>query len=126
MSMAIGDSAPDFTATAVGGEYGAGSEVQLKELRGSPVVLYFYPKDDTPGCTVQACSLRDSWSTLRDRAKIFGVSVDSAESHRKFIGKYDLPFPILSDPDKKIVNGYAVWVEKSMYGKKYMATERTT
>jgi thioredoxin-dependent peroxiredoxin len=126
MSMAIGDSAPDFTATAVGGEYGAGSEVQLKELRGSPVVLYFYPKDDTPGCTVQACSLRDSWSEMRGLAKIFGVSVDRGASHEKFIAKFNLPFPLLSDPDKKIVNAYGVWVEKSMYGKKYMGTERTT
>ncbi|MFL6542657.1 MAG: peroxiredoxin [Chthoniobacterales bacterium] len=126
MSMAIGDSAPDFTATAVGGEYGAGSEVQLKELRGSPVVLYFYPKDDTPGCTVQACSLRDSWSEMRGLANIFGVSVDRGASHEKFIAKFNLPFPLLSDPDKKIVNAYGVWVEKSMYGKKYMGTERTT
>src|SRR3954464_7759635 len=126
MSMAIGDSAPDFTATAVGGEYGAGSEVQLKELRGSPVVLYFYPKDDTPGCTVQACSLRDSWSEMRGLAKKFAVGVDRGASHEKFIAKFNLPFPLLSDPDKKIVNAYGVWVEKSMYGKKYMGTERTT
>jgi peroxiredoxin Q/BCP len=90
------------------------------------VILYFYPKDDTPGCTTQACSLRDSWETLRGDAKIFGVSIDSTESHRKFIDKYKLPFPILSDPEKKIVNRYGVWVEKSMYGRKYMGTERST
>jgi peroxiredoxin Q/BCP len=90
------------------------------------LVLYFYPKDDTPGCTIQACSLRDSWDGVRDKAKIFGVSIDPANSHRKFIKKYDLPFPILSDPDKEIVKSYRVWVEKSMYGKKYMGTERST
>ena len=124
--LKVGDKAPSFDGIAVGGEYGDGQAIEPGDFRGTPIVLYFYPKDDTPGCTVQACSLRDSWSTLRDRAKIFGVSVDSAESHRKFIGKYNLPFPILSDPDKKIVNGYGVWVEKSMYGKKYMGTERST
>jgi peroxiredoxin Q/BCP len=124
--LKVGDKAPAFDGIAVGGEYGDGQAIAPANFRGAPVVLYFYPKDDTPGCTVQACSLRDSWSTLRDRAKIFGVSVDSAESHRKFIGKYNLPFSILSDPDKKIVNGYGVWVEKSMYGKKYMGTERST
>lgn len=124
--LKVGEPAPDFSATAVGGEYDAGREVQLKELRGSPVVLYFYPKDDTPGCTAQACSLRDSWSEMRRLAKIFGVSVDPTASHEKFIAKYNLPFPLLSDPERKIVNAYGVWVEKSMYGKKYMGTERTT
>ena len=122
----MGDAAPEFEATAVGGEYGDGQNVTLRDFHGSPVVLYFYPKDDTPGCTVQACSLRDSWGSVRNQAKIFGVSIDSAKSHRKFIDKYDLPFPILSDPEKKIVNSYGVWVEKSMYGKKYMGTERST
>ena len=124
--LAVGDKAPDFRALAVGGEYGEGREVGLGDLRGTPVVLYFYPKDDTPGCTVQACSLRDSWGDLHQRAKIFGVSVDSSRSHAKFIEKYQLPFPLLSDPEKEIVNAYGVWVEKSMYGKKYMGTERTT
>jgi peroxiredoxin Q/BCP len=124
--LKLGDNAPAFDGIAVGGEYGDGRPIAPRDFRGTPVVLYFYPKDDTPGCTVQACSLRDSWSSLRHRAKIFGVSVDSAQSHRKFIDKYNLPFPILSDPDKKIVNGFGVWVEKSMYGKKYMGTERST
>jgi peroxiredoxin Q/BCP len=124
--LKVGDAAPPFEAIAVGGEYGEGQNVTLRDFRGSPLVLYFYPKDDTPGCTVQACSLRDSWSSVRDKAKIFGVSIDSAKSHEKFIDKYDLPFPILSDPEKKIVNSYGVWVEKSMYGKKYMGTERST
>lgn len=124
--LKVGDAAPEFRATAVGGDYGKGREVSLKELRGTPVILYFYPKDDTPGCTAQACSLRDSWADFRGRAKIFGVSIDPATSHTKFIDKYSLPFPLLSDPDKKIVSDYGVWVEKSMYGKKYMGTERST
>ena len=100
--------------------------VRLKALRGAPVVLYFYPKDDTPGCTAQACGLRDAWSEFDGRAQIFGVSIDSTASHGKFIAKYELPFPLLSDPEKKIVADYGVWVEKSMYGKKYMGVERTT
>lgn len=124
--LAVGDKAPKFRAQAVGGEYGDGREVDLGEFRGTPVVLYFYPKDDTPGCTVQACSLRDSWGDLRGRAKIFGVSVDSTQSHARFIEKYELPFPLLSDPGKEIVNAYGVWVEKSMYGRKYLGTERST
>ena len=124
--LKVGDAAPAFQATAVGGEYGDGRSVALRDFRGTNVVLYFYPKDDTPGCTVQACSLRDSWGSVRDDAKIFGVSIDSAPSHRKFIDKYNLPFPILSDPEKKIVNSFGVWMEKNMYGKKYMGTERST
>ena len=124
--LEVGDEAPRFRALAVGGEYGAGQEVSLDKLRGTPVVLYFYPKDDTPGCTIQACSLRDSWGDLRGHAKVFGISVDSTRSHEKFIEKYKLPFPLLSDAEKEIVNAYGVWVEKSMYGKKYMGTERST
>ena len=124
--LKAGDPAPDFTATAVGGKYRGGEVVSLKDFRGSPVVLYFYPKDDTPGCTAQACGLRDEWSNFQGRAEIFGVSIDPVESHEKFIAKYSLPFPLLSDPEKKIVTAYGVWVEKSMYGKKYMGTERTT
>ena len=124
--LKVGDKAPAFQATAVGGEYDEGRSVALRDFKGSALVLYFYPKDDTPGCTTQACSLRDSWESLRDSAKIFGVSIDSVQSHRKFIDKYGLPFPILSDPEKKIVNSYGVWVEKSMYGRKYMGTERST
>jgi peroxiredoxin Q/BCP len=126
VELNVGDPAPDFAATAVGGKYGSGQQVSLEQLRGKPVVLYFYPKDDTPGCTVQACALRDSWSNLEARGEIFGVSVDSEKSHEKFIGKYQLPFPLLSDTDKKIVEAYGVWVEKSMYGKKYMGAERST
>lgn len=124
--LKVGDPAPAFRAEAVGGKYGAGKEVSLGDLRGSNVVLYFYPKDDTPGCTVQACGLRDSWSEFEGRGELFGVSVDPVGSHEKFIRKYELPFPLLSDPDRKIVEAYGVWVEKSMYGKKYMGAERST
>ena len=124
--LKVGDPAPDFRAQAIGGKYGDGREVSLGDFRGTPVVLYFYPKDDTPGCTTQACGLRDSWADFEGRGEIFGVSVDSAASHQKFISKYQLPFPLLSDTDRKIVEAYGVWVEKSMYGKKYMGAERST
>ncbi len=122
----VGDPAPDFKAIAVGGIYGGGQEVKLSNFKGSPLVLYFYPKDDTPGCTAQACELRDNWRELQSKAELFGVSVDSTEKHLQFIQKHGLPFPLLSDPKKEIVKAYHVWVEKSMYGKKYMGTERTT
>lgn len=126
-TLQVGDKAPSFNTTAVGGVYGSGTPLNLSELKGSPVVLYFYPKDDTPGCTTQACGIRDSWTEIKATgAHLFGVSIDPVESHEKFIGKFDLPFPLLSDPEKKIVEAYGVWVEKSMYGKKYMGTERTT
>jgi thioredoxin-dependent peroxiredoxin len=124
--LAVGNKAPAFRALAVGGEFGDGRDVTLDHLRGKPVVLYFYPKDDTPGCTAQACGLRDSWASLQGKAQIFGVSVDSPKSHRKFIDKYELPFPLLADLEKEIVNAYGVWVEKSMYGRKYMGAERST
>ena len=128
MSKAItpGSPARKFKAAVVGGDYAAGDTVSLADLKGSTVVLYFYPKDDTPGCTKQACALRDGWATIRQKAKVFGVSIDSIKSHEKFIKKHALPFPILSDEDKTIVEAYGVWVEKSMYGKTYMGTERTT
>ena len=126
MELKIGDPAPDFKATAVGGIYGGGQEVKLADFAGSTLALYFYPKDDTPGCTAQACDLRDSWRELQSKLELFGVSTDSVESHQKFIKKHGLPFPLLSDPDHEIVKAYQVWVEKSMYGKKYMGTERTT
>lgn len=123
-----GDAAPDFEAIAVGGKYGSdGATVRLRDLRGHAVVLYFYPKDDTPGCTTQACEMRDRWThLLRPDTEFFGVSVDPPESHRAFIEKYGLPFPLISDAGKVIVTAYGVWVEKSMYGKKFMGTERTT
>jgi len=125
--LQLGDLAPDFTLTAVGGSYGDGEELRLSSLRGRAVVLYFYPKDDTPGCTAQACDLRDRYSAfLSKEASVFGVSVDSPKSHAKFIAKYALPFPLLSDESREVVQAYGVWVEKSMYGKKYMGTERST
>ncbi|MEQ1850855.1 MAG: peroxiredoxin [Chthoniobacteraceae bacterium] len=122
-----GVKAPAFRAVAVGGEYGdAGRTVGLGDFAGRPVVLYFYPKDDTPGCTTQACGVRDAWNLLAKKCVLFGVSTDSARSHAKFIKKHDLPFPLLADEERKIVEAYGVWVEKSMYGKKYMGTERST
>ncbi len=126
VELKIGDFAPGFRAQAIGGKYEAGQEVSLAAFRGSAVVLYFYPKDDTPGCTAQACGLRDAWGELSAHANIFGVSVDSGTSHEKFIKKYQLPFPLLSDVHKRIVESYGVWVEKSMYGRKYMGAERST
>lgn len=121
-----GDPAPDFSVLAVGGAYGDGKRVSLADFRGQTVVLYFYPKDDTPGCTTQACGLRDSWKRFAGKATVFGVSIDSARSHTKFIARHDLPFPLLVDEDKAMVSAYEVWVEKSMYGKTYMGTERST
>ena len=100
---------------------------ELKALKGKTVVLYFYPKDDTPGCTVQACGFRDSFKDIEQLgAVILGVSPDSIKSHDKFIAKFQLPFPLVPDEDKKICQDYGVWVEKSMYGKKYMGVARTT
>ncbi len=121
-----GDKAPTFTATAVGGTYGWGEPVTLADFIGQTVILYFYPKDDTPGCTKQACALRDAWKQFTGRAVVFGVSIDSTKSHTKFITKYSIPFPLISDEEKKLVEAYGVWVEKSMYGRKYMGTERST
>jgi peroxiredoxin Q/BCP len=125
-AIKVGDAAPNFRATAVGGKYGDGQEVSRGDFRGTPLVLYFYPKDDTPGCTAQACGLRDAWDEIKSRAAIFGVSVDPAKSHARFIDKFKLPFPLLSDPDHKMVDAYGVWVQKNFLGKKYMGTERTT
>jgi thioredoxin-dependent peroxiredoxin len=123
---ALKKTAPDFTAPVVGGSYKNGDTVTLSALKGKPVVLYFYPKDDTPGCTKQACALRDGWATISKKAHVFGISIDPVKSHEKFIKKHDLPFPLIADEDKAIVAAYGVWVEKSMYGKTYMGTERST
>ena len=120
-----GSKAPAFKAIATGGSYD-GKTVSLADFKGKTVVLYFYPKDDTPGCTKQACGLRDAWQDFAGKAEVFGISIDPAKSHAKFIEKYALPFPLLSDDDKRIVNDYGVWVEKSMYGKTYLGTERST
>ena len=125
-SLKPGSKAPSFHAVAVGGPYETPTSVSLGDFKGETVVLYFYPKDDTPGCTKQACALRDGWSGISAKAKVFGVSIDSVKSHEKFIRKHDLPFPLLSDEDHRIVEAYGVWVEKNMYGKTYMGTERST
>jgi peroxiredoxin Q/BCP len=120
--LKVGQKAPDFTVTDDKGE-----KVKLSDFKGRKVVLYFYPKDDTPGCTREACSFRDGISEIKARgAVVVGVSTDSVESHRKFKQKFDLNFPLLADTDKKIVEAYGTWKEKSMYGKTYMGIERTT
>ena len=117
-----GDDAPVFTTKNQSGE-----DIKLADLRGKRVILYFYPKDDTPGCTKEACSLRDSFDIFEDKGiKIFGVSTDSEKSHQKFISKYSLPFDLLADTEKEIVNAYGVWGEKMNYGKKYMGINRMT
>jgi peroxiredoxin Q/BCP len=120
--VAEGKPAPDFELKTDTGE-----TVKLSDLRGQPVVLYFYPKDDTPGCTTQACGIRDAYQEFRDRgAAVFGVSADGEASHAKFREKYELPFTLLADPDKQAIGAYDVWKERSMYGKKYMGIERST
>ena len=117
-----GDKAPDFTATT-----DAGETVELKDFRGKKVVLYFYPKDNTPGCTQEACDFRDSITKFRRKgAVVLGVSPDSVKSHEKFKAKFDLPFPLLADEDHAIAEAYGAWQEKSMYGKKYMGIVRST
>jgi peroxiredoxin Q/BCP len=123
---APGSKAPSFSAPVVGGDYPTAQQLTLADLKGKVVVLYFYPKDDTPGCTKQACALRDGWTQISAKATVLGVSIDSIKSHEKFIKKHSLPFAILSDEDHEIASAYGVWVEKSMYGKTYMGTERTT
>ncbi len=122
----VGDDAPDFTGPVVGGGYQEDAVISLSDLRGEKVVLYFYPKDDTPGCTKQACGLRDSWKDISKFARVFGVSIDPVKKHQKFIDKYDLPFPLISDEGKALVESYGVWVQKKLYGREYMGTERTT
>lgn len=122
MPLSIGDPAPDFTSLDQNGQ-----PVKLSDYRGKKIVLYFYPKDDTSGCTAQACSLRDNYAELRAAGyEVLGVSIDNEKSHQKFIGKYDLPFTLVADTDKQVVEAYDVWKEKSMYGRKYMGTVRTT
>lgn len=127
IELAPGVPAPDFTAVAVGGVYESPESIHLKSLLGCTVVLYFYPKDDTPGCTAQACGLRDRWEKIqRLDTHFFGVSADSLSSHRDFIEKFSLPFPLISDESHDVANAYGVWVEKSMYGKTYFGIERST
>ncbi|MHB1864040.1 MAG: thioredoxin-dependent thiol peroxidase [Gemmatimonadaceae bacterium] len=120
--LAPGRAAPAFTL-----ETDAGERISLKDLRGRPVVLYFYPKDDTTGCTTEACEFRDAFPKFRkSRAVILGVSPDDVKSHQKFKAKYDLPFTLLADTKHEVCEKYGVWKEKSMYGRKYMGVERTT
>ena len=121
-----GERAPEFTLRGVDGD-GEEVEVRLADLRGKRVVLYFYPKDDTSGCTTQACGIRDEWPAFgKTDAVVLGVSPDDVDSHRKFGAKYDLPFTLLADPDHAVAEAYGVWNEKSMYGRKYLGIERTT
>lgn len=122
MPLSPGDPAPDFTSTDQNGQ-----PIRLSDYRGKKVVLYFYPKDDTSGCTAQACNLRDNYADLRAAGyEVLGVSVDNQTSHQKFISKFDLPFTLVADTDKQVVEAYGVWQAKSMYGRKYMGTVRTT
>ena len=121
-TLEIGQQAPDFSAKNQNGE-----TVHLSDFKGKKVILYFYPKDNTPGCTTEACNFRDNYQSLKkDGFEIIGVSVDNEASHKKFISKHELPFQLLVDEDKRLVEAYGVWVEKNMYGKKYMGTARTT
>jgi peroxiredoxin Q/BCP len=118
----VGDVAPAFAGTAQDG-----SAVSLEELAGKKVALYFYPKDDTPGCTKQACNLRDNYEALLAAdVVVVGVSTDDEASHVRFAEKYELPFPLLADTDRSIVEAYGVYGEKNLYGRKYMGTRRTT
>ena len=117
-----GKPAPDFELMS-----DEGKSVRLSQLRGQPVVVYFYPKDDTPGCTKQACGIRDSYDAFGERgAVVLGISPDDETSHVKFKQKYGLPFTLLADPDHKVADEYGVWGERSLYGKKYMGIERST
>ena len=122
MSLSVGDKAPQFTCNDQNG-----NPVSLTDFSGKKVVVYFYPKDNTPGCTKQACNLRDNYEKLLSQGYVvLGVSADSEKKHQNFIAKYDLPFPLLADVEKEMIQAYGVWVEKSMYGKKYMGIARTT
>ena len=117
-----GSPAPDFELTS-----DAGEQVKLSDFRGRPVVLYFYPKDDTPGCTTEACEFRDAYDVFRDRgAEVLGVSPDDVRSHEKFKTKYELPFTLLADPEHKVAETYGVWGERQFAGKKYMGINRST
>ena len=120
--LKIGDKAPDFNT-----EDQDGKAIELADFEGSKVIIYFYPKDNTPGCTTQACNLTDNYEALlKNGYKVVGVSPDSAKSHKKFIDKYSLPFPLLMDEEKKIIQNYGVWGEKKFMGKVYDGIHRTT
>lgn len=120
--MNVGDKVPDLL-----GKDAEGHEIRLSDYPGKKIALYFYPKDNTSGCTAEACSMRDNYDDLLKAGyQVIGVSVDSAESHKKFAAKYELPFPLIADTDHHLVEQMGVWGEKSMYGRKYMGTFRTT
>lgn len=122
MALQVGDKAPSFEAKDQDG-----NSIKLSDFQGKKIVIYFYPKDSTPACTAQACSLRDNYEALLAKGfAVLGVSVDDEKSHKKFANKYSLPFPLLADPDHNIVEAFGVWGEKMLYGRKYMGTIRTT
>ena len=122
MSLDVGDKAPTFTLPTDGG-----GDISLKDLKGETVILYFYPKDDTSGCTAEACAFRDALPDFsKVNATVIGVSKDPVKKHDKFKNKYDLTFPLASDEDGKVCDAYGTWVEKSMYGRKYMGIDRST
>ncbi|MDB6126086.1 MAG: peroxiredoxin [Pedosphaera sp.] len=122
LKLKEGDKAPTFTVSTNGG-----GKISLADFKGQNVILYFYPKDDTPGCTKEACAFRDSYADFKKKgAVVFGVSPDPVKSHDKFVEKFKLPFTLLADEDKKIVEAYGVWGEKSFMGRKYMGTYRVT
>lgn len=122
MALKIGDKIPEIL-----GNDQNGNEIKASDFTGKKLALYFYPKDNTPGCTAQACSLRDGYAYLKKAGcEIVGVSIDSEASHQKFIEKFSLPFPLIADTDKKLVEEFGVWQEKKNYGKTYMGTVRTT
>ena len=121
-ALEVGDVAPEFTLPKSGG-----GELSLRELRGQKVVLFFYPKDDTPGCTKEACAFRDNYPQARDsNAVVLGVSPDSVSSHDRFVAKYGLPFTLLADTDHAVAEQYGSWTQKSMYGRKYMGIQRSS
>jgi thioredoxin-dependent peroxiredoxin len=120
--LQIGQPAPGFTLPDQ-----TGTEVSLDELRGDPVVVYFYPRDDTPGCTTQACAIRDQWAEFEAAgAVVLGISPDDVASHARFVDKHDLPHRLLADPDRQVIEAYGAWGERSMYGKRYMGVIRST
>ena len=122
ITLKKGDIAPDFESTDQNE-----NPIKLSHFKGKKVVLYFYPKDNTPGCTAESCNLRDNYTTLKNQGyEVLGVSSDNEKSHQKFIEKYQLPFSLIADTDKSVHNAYGTWVEKSMYGRKYMGTLRST